>query len=98
MFCFYRDRNSVKKPSTAPKINAEIVTGSVELTWDTDFVYRSSELIITNKNGKIVYRREMGTDKSEMPELEETGKYAAYVVFNVYDNIKARSDNCIFAV
>lgn len=98
VFCFYRDRNSVKKPTAAPKIVAEIVNGSVELTWDTDFVYRSSELIITDKRGKIVYRREMGTDKSEIPELEEKSKYAAYVVFTVYENIRARSENCIFAL
>lgn len=95
-FCFYRDDSNIALPTGTPKLSAEIVNKTAQISWTTDFVYRDSELVITDSKGKIISRTKMGTDKTETLQLSASGGYVAYVIFTVYDNIKVRSDNLVF--
>ncbi|MBD5129945.1 MAG: hypothetical protein HDT43_08480, partial [Ruminococcaceae bacterium] len=91
-FCFYRDDTNISLPTGTPKLSYETLNKKVKISWSPDFVYRSSELVITDTNGKITDRLQMGTDKSY---ILDTGDYVAYVIFTVYGDIKVRSDNLI---
>ncbi len=94
-FCFYRDKK-VSLPTSLPKLNAVVSNGKAELSWQPDFVYRSSELIITDSSGRIILRRQMGTDKLITPDLNVSGNCTAYVIFAIDGNVKVRSDNLTF--
>lgn len=93
-FCFYRDKE--RKPTSKPELTAEVNNGRAELSWQPDFVYRNSELVVTDSSGRIIYRRRMGTDKLATVKLG--GKCTAYVIFEVDDGVKVRSDNLEFTL
>lgn len=97
-FCFYRDDTNVMLPTGTPKLTYEHMGIKARISWSPDFVYRSSELVITDNNGKIVSRCQMGTDSSYAVDLNTAGDYVAYVIFTVYGNIKVRSDNLVFKI
>lgn len=97
-FCFYRDDTNVMLPTGTPKLTYEHMGIKARISWSPDFVYRSSELVITDNNGKIVSRRQMGTDSLYAVDLNTAGDYVAYVIFTVYGNIKVRSDNLVFKI
>ena len=97
-FCFYRDDTNISLPTGTPKLSYEPVNKKTLISWSPDFVYRSSELVITDNKGKIIYRSQMGTDNSAVVALNDTGDYVAYVIFTVYGNIKVRSDNLAFKI
>lgn len=96
VFCFYRDDSNVTLPTGTPKLTSKTVHRKVNISWSPDFVYRSSELVITDNKGKIVRRVQMGTDKNAVVDLKEEN-YLAYVIFTVYGNTKVRSDNLILS-
>lgn len=93
-FCFYRDDTNVTSPTGTPKLIAKTVNKKVNISWSPDFIYRSSELVITDNKGKIIRRTQMGTDKTAVVDLK-TDNYVAYVVFTVYGDTKVRSDNLV---
>ena len=97
-FCFYRDDTNVTLPTGTPKLSCELVNKKAQISWSPDFVYRSSELVITDNKGKIVNRLQMGTDTSADVQLNGSGDYVAYVIYTVYGNIKVRSDNLVFKI
>lgn len=97
-FCFYRDDTDISLPTGTPKLSYKPVHRKSQISWSPDFVYRSSELVITDNKGKIIYRSQMGTDNSATVELNGAGDYVAYVIFTVYGNIKVRSDNLVFKI
>lgn len=92
-FCFYRDDTDIPLPTGTPKLSYKPVHRKAQISWSPEFVYRSSELVITDNKGNIIYRGQMGTDNSAAVELNGAGDYVAYVIFTVYGNIKVRSDN-----
>ncbi|MCM1164944.1 MAG: amidase domain-containing protein [Lachnospiraceae bacterium] len=96
-FCFYRDDTSVKLPTGTPKLSYESVGKKARISWAPDFVYRSSELVVTDNKGKIIDRIQMGTDCSVDLELSG-GNYAVYAIFTVYGDIKVRSDNLVIKI
>ena len=83
-FCFYRDDTNVTLPTGTPKLSCELVNKKAQISWSPDFVYRSSELVITDNKGKIVNRLKMGTDTSATVRLNGSGDYVAYVIYTVY--------------
>lgn len=97
-FCFYRDDTNVTLPTGTPKLSCELINKKAQISWSPDFVYRSSELVITDNKGKIVNRLQMGTDTSSAVQLNGSGDYVAYVIYTVYGNIKVRSDNLVFRI
>lgn len=96
-FCFFRD-SAVSSQTSPVKLSADVSDGKVKLSWQPDFVYRSSELIITDSSGHIVLRRQMGTDKLFTPKLNISGKCTAYVIFTIDGDVKSRSDNLTFGL
>lgn len=97
-FCFYRDKDSIALPTNTPKLSAKVADKKVDISWQADFVYRSSVLVVTDNKGNVFYRKPMGTDLSETLALSRTGDYVAYVEFTVYDDIKIKSDNLVFKI
>lgn len=91
-FCFYRDERNAVYPTSTPKLSAELSDDSAVISWTTDFVYRSSELVLTDGKGKILSRQQMGTDKSETLRLNAGESYSVYVVFTVSGGVRVRSD------
>lgn len=97
MFCFYRDGEG-KQPENAPVIGAEVSEDGVMLSWQADFLYKDSSIVVSDSDGKPICRRSMGTDLSQFVELSEPGEYTAFVEMKISDTVTVGSEKLSFVI
>lgn len=97
MFCFYRD-DVGKTPENAPVIEANVSEDGVRLSWQADFLYKDSTVIVSDSSGKEICRRRMGSELSEFVELSSPGEYTAAVEMKISDTLTVGSEKISFAI
>lgn len=98
LFCFYRNSEEMQTPANVPKPSANVNGNDVKLNWDTDFLYRSCEVVIVDKDGNEVYRGSAGTDKKCKITFNLSGEYTAWVEFKIINNIVTTSGSVDFSI
>ena len=91
LFCFYRNPKIMKAPNNLPDVTVEKKDDGYLFSWEPEFLYKSSTLILLNKNGEEIYRREMATDTDQKLEITNTSALSACVEYTICDGVTVRS-------
>ncbi len=98
LFCFYRDPNTMKKPSSVPTVKTTVKDSGCTFEWNADFLYSDSALVVKDSLGREVYRRNMGSDRKFNLTFYSTEKYTAYVEMYIGEKITVKSAEVTFSV
>ncbi len=96
LFCFYRNPDIMKAPQSVPSVSVDQNGESCIFGWEPDFLYKSSSLVLLDKDGKEIYRKEMGTDTNHRLIIKNTATISAYVEFTVCDGVTVSGNPTTF--
>ena len=98
LFCFYRNPDIMKAPEAVLTVSAVERDGVYMLNWEPDFLYKSSSLVLLDKNGEEIYRKDMGTDTAHRLSIKNTAAFSAYVEFTVCDGVTVTGKPVTFVI